>query len=176
LNDPTITPASQRIEGVRVKKLPVIADERGRLTIFMRSDDNLFERFGQVYTSTAFPGVIKAWHFHRKQVDHLCALCGKIRLVLYDCRNEKLGFGHQGEASMTSGLINEFIMTPENPLLVKIPAMVLHGIQNIGEKESMILNVTNIAYQNDNPDVFRLTFDDKVIPWKWPKTNQKLNT
>ena len=172
MNDPTITPATQFIEGVRVKKLPVIADERGRLTVLLRHDDDLFEGFGQVYTSTAFPGVIKAWHFHREQVDHLCALFGKIRLVLYDCRNEKLGFGHQGEASATSGLINEFIMTPENPFLLKIPAMVMHGIQNIGQEESMILNVTNIAYQNDNPDVFRLAFDDKVIPWKWPKTNQ----
>ena len=41
------------IHGVQVKPLKVIPDERGRLMEVLRSDDPLFERFGQVYVTTA---------------------------------------------------------------------------------------------------------------------------
>jgi dTDP-4-dehydrorhamnose 3,5-epimerase len=44
----------------------MIADERGRLMEIMRCDDNFFEKFGQVYMTTAYPGVVKGWHYHKK--------------------------------------------------------------------------------------------------------------
>ena len=52
------------IEGVKVKKLKVMPDDRGRLMEILRSDDEIFQKFGQVYMTTAFPGIVKAWHFH----------------------------------------------------------------------------------------------------------------
>ena len=52
------------IYGVIIKKLKVIADERGRLMEILRADDNFFQNFGQVYTTTAYPGVVKGWHYH----------------------------------------------------------------------------------------------------------------
>ena len=58
------------IEGVRIKRLSVHADERGFLMEILRSDDEVFERFGQVYLTTAYPGVVKAWHMHKKQTDY----------------------------------------------------------------------------------------------------------
>ena len=57
------------IDGVIVKKLKVIPDERGRLMEIMRADDNFFQKFGQVYMTTAYPGVVKGWHYHKKQAD-----------------------------------------------------------------------------------------------------------
>ena len=50
------------IEGVNVKPLRVIPDERGRLMEILRCDDDLFTQFGQVYMTTAYPGVVKGWH------------------------------------------------------------------------------------------------------------------
>ena len=35
------------IDGVLIKKLKVIADERGRLMEILRADDEMFTRFGQ---------------------------------------------------------------------------------------------------------------------------------
>lgn len=58
------------IDGVNVKKLKILPDERGRLMEMFREDDELFIRFGQVYLTTAYPGVVKAWHYHQKQTDH----------------------------------------------------------------------------------------------------------
>ena len=52
------------IDGVKIKKLKVIPDERGRLMEMLRSDDDLFIKFGQVYMTTAYPGVVKGWHYH----------------------------------------------------------------------------------------------------------------
>ena len=46
------------IDGVIIKKLKVIPDERGRLMEIMRSDDTFFKKFGQVYMTTAYPGVV----------------------------------------------------------------------------------------------------------------------
>ncbi|MFV2082767.1 MAG: dTDP-4-dehydrorhamnose 3,5-epimerase, partial [bacterium] len=37
------------IEGVKVKELKVIPDERGRLMEMLRSDDDIYSQFGQVY-------------------------------------------------------------------------------------------------------------------------------
>ncbi|MEM2282937.1 MAG: dTDP-4-dehydrorhamnose 3,5-epimerase family protein, partial [Candidatus Hadarchaeales archaeon] len=105
------------IEGVVVKKLRRISDERGWLMEILRSDWEIFEKFGQVYVTVAYPDVVKAWHMHKKQTDHLACIKGKAQLVLYDGR----------EGSRTKGQINEFIMGEENPLLVKVPPEVWHG-------------------------------------------------
>jgi dTDP-4-dehydrorhamnose 3,5-epimerase len=66
----------QRIDGVKVKPMRVIPDERGWLMEILRADEpELFSRFGQV--SCRQPtGVVKGWHYHRKQVDNLPASPG----------------------------------------------------------------------------------------------------
>ena len=56
------------IDGVMIKKLKVIADERGRLMEILRADDEMFTGFGQVYMTTAYPGVVKGWHYHKTAV------------------------------------------------------------------------------------------------------------
>jgi dTDP-4-dehydrorhamnose 3,5-epimerase len=50
------------IDGVKIKKLKVLSDERGRLMEMLRSDDEIFIKFGQAYMTTAYPGVVKGWH------------------------------------------------------------------------------------------------------------------
>jgi len=52
------------IEGVKTKRLKVIPDERGFLMEMLRCDDEFYQKFGQVYLTTAYPGVVKAWHYH----------------------------------------------------------------------------------------------------------------
>ena len=74
------------IEGVKIKKLKVIPDERGRLMEILRADDEVFEKFGQVYMTTTYPGVVKGWHFHKVQSDNVACMQVMIKLVLYDQR------------------------------------------------------------------------------------------
>ena len=74
------------IDGVMVKQLKVVPDERGRLMECLRCDDDLFIRFGQFYMTTTFPGVVKGWHLHDAQWDNVVCVKGMIKLVLFDGR------------------------------------------------------------------------------------------
>ena len=52
------------IAGVKVRRLRLIPDDRGWLMELLRADWEEFEQFGQAYVTTAYPGVVKAWHYH----------------------------------------------------------------------------------------------------------------
>ena len=145
------------IQGVRVKQLRVIPDERGRLMEILRSDDDLFIRFGQLYMTTAYPGVVKGWHYHKKQVDNFAVVKGMIKLVLYD----------QREDSPTRGEINEFFLGEHNPQLVQIPHHVLHGFKCAGDEEAIVINCPTEVYRYDEPDEFRIDAFSGEVPYDW---------
>jgi dTDP-4-dehydrorhamnose 3,5-epimerase len=145
------------ITGVKTKSLKMIPDERGRLMEILRRDDELFVGFGQVYTTTAYPGVVKAWHYHKKQTDNFVCLRGMIKLVLYDNR----------DGSATRGEVNEFFIGDDNRLLVQIPAGVCHGFKGVGTIEAMVLNLPNEPYDSKTPDEYRLPPHDESIPYDW---------
>ena len=73
--------AGEVIDGVQVKELKVISDDRGALMEILRSDDQLFERFGQAYVTICKPRVVKGWHYHKVQTDHFVCLKGKAKVV-----------------------------------------------------------------------------------------------
>ena len=145
------------IQGVRTKALRAIPDERGRLMEILRSDDELFIRFGQLYMTTVFPGVIKAWHYHARQVDTFAVVKGMIKLVLYD----------QRQNSPTKGEVNEFFLGEHNNQLVQVPTHVLHGLKCIGTEEAIVLNCPTEIYRPDDPDEFRVEPFSKEIPYDW---------
>lgn len=145
------------INGVKVKKLKVIPDERGRLMEILRKDDELFQKFGQVYMTTTIPGVVKAWHFHKKQTDNVTCVQGMIKLVLYDSR----------EDSSTKGNVDEFYLGIHNPLLVQIPACVYHGWMCVSEEEAVIVNIPTEVYLYQQPDEFRINPHKNDIPYDW---------
>ena len=80
------------IEGVHIKKLAIIPDERGSLMEILRSDDPLFSHFGQVYMTTAYPGVVKGWHYHKKQKDYFTCIKVMTKLVFYYSRKKSKTF------------------------------------------------------------------------------------
>jgi dTDP-4-dehydrorhamnose 3,5-epimerase len=147
------------IEGVKTKKIKVNIDERGRLAEILRSDSDIFQKFGQVYYTTAHPGVVKAWHYHKIQTDHFFCLKGMARLALYDPR----------EGSPTRGLVNEFKVGELNPLLIVIPNHVYHGFKTISDVESIMINIPTEPYNHDDPDEYRVDPYNNDIPYDWAK-------
>jgi len=145
------------IHGVEVKQLRVIPDERGRLMEVLRCDDEIFNKFGQVYVTTAHPGVVKGWHYHKKQEDHMAVVHGMMKIVLFDGRKD----------SPTFGQVDEFFLGVHNPQLVKIPPMVLHGFKCISKEEAIVVNVPSEPYDSESPDEFRIDPHDKKIPYDW---------
>ncbi|MCX7717780.1 MAG: dTDP-4-dehydrorhamnose 3,5-epimerase family protein [Candidatus Sumerlaeaceae bacterium] len=147
------------IDGVRTKRLTVHCDERGRLMEMLRADEDLFSKFGQVYMTTAYPGVVKAWHYHRLQTDNFVCVRGMMKVVLYDAR----------EGSPTRGIVNEFFIGDHNPLLVQIPAGVYHGFKCISEHEAVVINTVTEPYNYDNPDEYRIDPHSPEIPYDWAR-------
>lgn len=145
------------IEGVVEKRLRVISDERGRLMEILRNDDDVFSKFGQVYLTTVYPGVIKAWHAHDRQDDNVCVVSGMIKLVLYDNR----------QGSSTRGRIQEFFIGDHNPMLVHIPKMVVHGWKCISTREALVVNTVTEPYNYKEPDEIRLPYDSNKVPYDW---------
>jgi dTDP-4-dehydrorhamnose 3,5-epimerase len=135
----------------------VIPDERGFLMEMLRSDDEIFEKFGQVYVTACYPGVIKGWHYHRKQTDHFTVVKGMAKVVLYDGR----------EDSPTHGEINEFFMGDMNQILLKIPSLVMHGFKAIGTEPAYVINCPTEVYNYEQPDEYRLPYDTTEVPYDW---------
>ncbi len=147
------------IDGVVVKPLAVIPDERGWLMEIFRADDPMFEKFGQVYLTVAYPEVVKAWHYHKEQTDHFCCVKGMIKVVLYDDR----------EGSPTRGVLNEFFLGDRKPALLRIPKGVLHGFKGIGVEPGYLINVPDRTYDHKNPDEYRLPPHGDGIPYDWTR-------
>jgi dTDP-4-dehydrorhamnose 3,5-epimerase len=147
------------IEGVVVKKLRVIPDERGFLMEMLRCDDEMFRKFGQVYLSVAYPGVVKGWHYHKKQTDNFTVVKGMLKVVLYD----------QREGSKTKGEVNEFFMGERNPMLLAIPPMVVHGVKAIGGEAGYLVNCPTEPYDYDQPDEYRIDPNSGEVPYDWAR-------
>jgi dTDP-4-dehydrorhamnose 3,5-epimerase len=143
--------------GVIIKKLKVIPDERGRLMEIFRADDDFFEKFGQVYVTSAYPGVVKGWHYHKRQFDNMAVIRGMMKIVLYDSRKESATFGE----------INEIFAGIHNPVLVHIPPFVYHGFKCISENEAIVVNTPTEVYNYREPDEFRLPAHNSNIPYDW---------
>jgi dTDP-4-dehydrorhamnose 3,5-epimerase len=151
------------IQGVEVKNLKAIPDERGFLMEILRADDPIFERFGQVYITSCKKGIAKAWHYHKEQSDHFVCLHGTALVVLYDIRKN----------SPTFSAVEEYILRAppcdENESkLLKIPPQVAHGFTALGCDEARILNIPTKLYRYDDPDEYRFSWNSKEIPYSWP--------
>jgi len=147
------------IDGVKVKQLKMIADERGFVMEMLRSDDEIFERFGQVYLSVAYPGVVKGWHYHKLQTDYFTIVKGMMKVVLYDQRKD----------SQTYGQINEFFMGELRPMLLVIPPYIVHGMKAIGTEPGYLINCPTLPYEHKSPDEYRIDPHGGEIPYNWER-------
>jgi dTDP-4-dehydrorhamnose 3,5-epimerase len=151
------------IADVMIKPLKLLPDARGFLMEMLRADEPVFEAFGQVYITGCKAGIAKAWHYHREQSDHFVCVAGTALLVLYDARQD----------SPTHGKVQELVLDAPpcrraEPLLVKIPPLVLHGFTALEGDEARIVNVPTLPYRYNDPDEFRCPWNSPDIPYTWP--------
>ena len=149
----------KRIRGIHTKALRVIPDERGRLFEMLRRDEPLFKQFGQAYCTSVNYGVVKGWHYHKKQVDNFVCVSGMSKLVAYDGR----------PGSSTKGIVNEFFIGTHNPMLVQIPAGVCHGFKGLSHPEAVVINIPTEPYHHQRPDEYRLDPHQNDIPYDWDR-------
>ncbi len=144
------------IEGVRIKQLTKRPDERGAIYPMLRSDDPDFIKFGEIYFSTVYPGVVKGWHLHKLMTLNYAVVSGMIKLVLYDPR----------ENSKTKGEVQEIFLGSENYSLVTIPTGVWNGFKGISSPMAIVANCATLPH--DPEEIIRLDpISNTEIPYDW---------
>jgi dTDP-4-dehydrorhamnose 3,5-epimerase len=166
------------IDGITIKPIKRLPDERGFFAEIMRKDwKDLFgnDTIAQANLSQTFPGIIRAWHKHVKgQTDYFIALKGTIKICAYDEETEEL---------------NEIILSGQNLQAVRIPGHYWHGFKNIGNKPALLLYFTTRLYDYDSPDEERRPWNDPALipksingkkqdprvekPWDWNRPPHK---
>jgi dTDP-4-dehydrorhamnose 3,5-epimerase len=143
------------IDGVVISPRRVIPDDRGKVMHVLKATDPEFERFGEVYFSQVYPGVVKGWHLHREMVIHYAVPVGMIKLVLYDER----------EGSATRGQLQEVYLGVDNYCLVKVPVGVWNGFMGLGVVPALVVNCATIPH--DPGEIERLDPHRSHIPYDW---------
>ena len=147
------------IKGVITKPLKKIPDERGCIYHMLRCDESVFEKFGEIYFPTVYPGVIKGWHLHKEMTLNYAVIQGMIKLVLYDDR----------ENSPTKGNLMELFIGEENYCLVKIPPNIWNGFKGIGNRLAIVANCATLPHDPD--EIKRISPYTKEIPYNWELKN-----
>jgi dTDP-4-dehydrorhamnose 3,5-epimerase len=146
------------IEGVVLKDLVTHADERGFFREIIRVTDDFFgEGFGQWSHSLMYPGVVKAWHIHKEQVDWWYVACGVLKVGLYDRRPD----------SSTRGKTVELLMGDNQPAQVlRVPPGVAHGCKCL-HGPAHLFYITSKVYSP--ADEGRIAHDDPGIGYDWSR-------
>ena len=164
MNDPKAYAAAAaghpRIAGVKTKPLRLIPDERGWLMEILRADDGeFFTKFGQVYVSATYPGVVKAWHYHKVQVDNFACVAGMVKLVLVDTR----------PGSPTEGAVNEFFVGVAEPdCSSRCRTSSTTGGSASATEVALVVNAPTEPYRYADPDEFRLE-PHGTLPYDWSR-------
>ena len=143
------------IDGLVITPLRRIPDERGAVFHMLREDSPGFERFGEIYFSTVYPGVVKGWHLHREMTLNYAVPVGMVKLVCFDDR----------EGSPTRGNVAELHVGELNYSLVTIPPLVWNGFKGEGTSTALVANCSTIPHRAD--EIERMDpFTDRV-PYDW---------
>ena len=122
--------SSDLVDGVKVNAFPLWPDDRGYFLEIARLGKGLVEDFptagSQVSAAVNYPGIIKAFHFHRHQTDYWVPVSGLLQVVLVDLRKNSATFGAK----------NTLYVGALRPWQMLIPPGVAHGYKVIGEQPS----------------------------------------
>jgi len=143
------------IHDVKITPLKIISDNRGKVIHMLRTDSQVFEKFGEIYFSTIYHQSIKGWHLHKESTLNYVCIKGKVKLVLFDNRKE----------SSTKGVYQELILSPEDYFLVTIPPNIWNGFKGLDKAESIIANCLTLPH--DEKEMVRKDSFDKSFSYKW---------
>ena len=150
------------IEGVKIKEIKKHCDDRGFFAEVLKEGEKAFLAAKQTSYTETYPGVIKAFHWHKRQWDAWFVARGMAKVVLHDLREE----------SPTKGETQVICAGEDNPVLIAIPPGVAHGYRVLGNQKICLFYHTSEAYDPANPDEERIAFDDPRIGFDWTTKNR----
>jgi dTDP-4-dehydrorhamnose 3,5-epimerase len=151
--------SSDLIHGVQLSPFPVWPDDRGYFLEVARLSQGLVRDFPpentQISAALNYPGIIKAFHYHKFQTDYWVPTAGLLQVALVDLRCGSKTFGRK----------NTLYVGALRPWQILIPPGVAHGYKVIGEQASVLVYVTNRTY--DPSDEGRIPYNDTAIAYDW---------
>ncbi|MFA4931159.1 MAG: dTDP-4-dehydrorhamnose 3,5-epimerase family protein [Patescibacteria group bacterium] len=150
------------INGVTIKKIVRHSDDRGFFSEIIKLGEDTFIEVKQTSYTQTYPGVIKAFHWHKEQYDIWFPVAGNIQIVLHDLRPD----------SPTYQETQVIYAGEDNPLLILIPPHVAHGYRVLGHQPATLFYHTSAAYDPENRDEERIAFDDPNIGFDWETKNK----
>lgn len=147
-----------QIDGVLITPLKIIADSRGAVLHFIKSDSNGYEDFGECYFSEINPLAVKAWKKHLKQIQNITVPTGVIKIVIYDDRKNSPSFGKLE--------IHE-VGRPDSYFRITIPSNIWHGFKCVSETPALLVNCANLKHELSESVV--LSHENPLIPFDWDK-------
>src|SRR3989344_6047751 len=156
------------IAGVKIKNLKIHQDipdteeqatKLGFLMEILRSDEEIFKKFGQSTMTVAYQGTIKGFHYHEVQDDMWFVATGRALIVLHDLRPDSPTFKQTETMYAGQG----------DYKLISIPVGVAHGYKVLSEEPVILFYHTTEPYNKDNPDEQVIPFDDPSINFNWNK-------
>lgn len=143
------------IEGVRLIGLRAFHDEGGDFCEIGRLSDGMFAglphfQARQLNYAYLEPGVIKAWHLHRRQDDlWFVPPADRLLVGLLDVRDD----------SRTKNARQRFTLGAGEPRLLFIPAGVAHGVANVSGRPASMLYLVSQVFDASSSDEHRLPAD-----------------
>jgi len=148
---------SKLIHGVSVRNLKSIEDKRGDVTeMYDLNWDVHPESMVYAYQVTIKPNAIRGWELHERQDDRIFISRGRMRWAAYDTRPD----------SPTYKLVNDFVFSELNRVLMIVPKGVLHAVKNIGTEDAIFINFPTTPYNHSDPDKIR-PVDGSKIPFSF---------
>ena len=150
------------IKGVTVKKITAFHDDRGFFAEIAKVGEETFHEIKQTSYTETYPGVIKAFHWHKKQWDIWFVVKGHAKVVLHDLRKD----------SPTRGQTDVLYPGEDNRILIAIPMGVAHGYQGLGNVTMVMFYHVTKPYDSKNPDEYRISFNSPKIKFDWSIKNK----
>ena len=150
------------IKDVKIKQVKRHLDDRGFFSEILKEGEETFREVKQTSYTETYPGVIKAFHWHKKQWDIWFVVKGMAQIVLYDTRGD----------SSTKGETQVICAGEDNPVLVLIPPGVAHSYRVLGNRRMGLFYHTSETYDPENPDEERIPFDDPKVGFDWETKNR----
>jgi dTDP-4-dehydrorhamnose 3,5-epimerase len=155
---------TDKIDGVIIKDITTHSDARGFFREILRiGSDCLQVDAGQLSHSLVNSGVLKAWHYHKKQSQWNYIACGEVLVVLYDYRKDSPTAGNKITLRFGEGL---------SPKAYFFPHGVLHGYKCL-KGPMHVFYVTSGTY--DPQEEGRLVYNHPEVRYNWDVVNQDEN-
>ena len=120
------------MQGIEIKKLDKKVDERGCLVKLLMQQElkDARQEFGEIYITTAKPGVVKGNHYHPLATEWFFIISGQGKLALCTAEGER----------------RDISLSGDDPTIVKVPAGIRHAIKNVGTEDLALLAYADHPY------------------------------